>query len=194
MAVTMNDIVTFDVSEQLIQQAQTIRQQRDQRYGNIFSESSSDMRWVGEIGELITRDAMNLCNQDATVWLDQDVTSNCDINFCGLGVEVKTVKRKVPMALHYKAQITARHANKAMDQLLFTCYEFPKRKLHILGAMTKEEFLQKAEYFKEGDQVHANYTIRPGHEIYSVMVSEMNPVREFLRSAMREWRTARKVA
>lgn len=188
MAVTLRDIVTFDVPEHLIQQAIDIRQQRDQRFGNIFQENPTDLRWVGEVGELVALDAFTRCKPEATVWMDRNVTRNSDLRFCGVDVEVKTVKRKVPMRLDYKAQITARHARKPMEQILFTCYEYPRRKLHLLGVLSKAEFLEKAEYYGEGDSVHADYTIRPGHEIYAVTVAQMNPVRDFLRQAMRQWR------
>lgn len=183
MSVTMRDIVTFEVSEEVISRAREIRAMRDSQYGNIYDEKSSDMRWVGEIGEIIINDALMLCNPDDTAWLTDDVTNQGDFTFLGLDIDVKTVKRKVPMRTHYKAQITARHANKPIDYLLFTCYEYPKKKLHILGVMGKHEFLRRAEYFGAGAQVHQHYTIREGHEIYAITIKDMMPFRDFIRMA-----------
>lgn len=184
----MKDIVSFDVTEDVIAEAQAIRAQRDLKYGNIFKEKGSDLRWVGEVGEIIVNKALIMCRPEATDWLTEDVTNRGDFSFCGLEVEVKTVKRQVPMRPYYKAQITAKHADKKVDHILFTCYEVPAKKLHLLGVMTREEFLEKAEYFKAGDKVHESYTIRDGHEIYAVTVSEMTPVRDFLKIAMRNHR------
>lgn len=186
----MKDIVTFDVTDKAIQQAKDIRKERDKKYGNIFSEASTDMRWVGEIGEIVVNDALRMCRPEETEWLTTDVTNRGDFSFCGIELEVKTVKRQVPIRPHYKAQITAKHAEKQVEHILFTCYEFPVKKLHILGVMTKDEFMARAEYFKAGDKVHENYTIRAGHEIYAVTISKMTPFREFLRVAMRQELTA----
>ena len=32
--------------------AKEIRQERDQQYGNIFTEANTDERWVGDLGEM----------------------------------------------------------------------------------------------------------------------------------------------
>ncbi|MNR42144.1 hypothetical protein D3C85_1606260 [compost metagenome] len=53
--------------------------------------------------------------------------------------------------------------------------------------MSKSEFLNKSEHFKEGDFVHKDYQIRKGHEIYAVTISEMTPVMEFIRKTVNEY-------
>ena len=180
----MKDIVTFDVSEIIINQAKAIRTARDLIYGNIFNEESTDLRWVGEVGEIIVNQALVMCSKEQTEWITQDVTNRGDFNFCGVEIDVKTVKRQVPIRPYYKAQITAKHVNKPVDYLLFTCYEYPVKKLHILGVMKKDVFIGKAQYFGAGSKVHDNYTIRAGHEIYAITISEMTPFRDFLKDKM----------
>lgn len=183
----MKDIISFDVSDEVIDQAKEIRAKRDKEFANIFTEVSTDMRWVGEIGEIIVNQAFNMCRPEATEWITDNVTKRGDFSFCDLEIEVKTVKRKVPVRPHYKAQITASHRSKPVDYILFTCYEFPVKKLHILGVMSRDKFLAKAERFNEGDKVHANYTIRKGHAIDAVTISDMDPFRDLLRTAMRAY-------
>lgn len=194
MSVTMQDIITMDVSDCVIQQAQAIRAERDKIYGNIFPEISTDMRWAGEIGEIISNKFLSYISKENTEWILDDVTSRGDFNFFGLEVDIKTVKRKVPIRPWYQAQITPRHASKPVDYLLFTCYEFPVKKLHLLGVMSRDEFLSKAHHYKVGDFVHKDYEIREGREIYSMVISEMTPVMDFIRMAIEKYSVQNKVA
>lgn len=178
---TLQDIVTFDVSDSDILLAKNLRKQRDAQYGNIFTEKETDMRWVGEIGEIVTQRALMMVDMNETTWHLAGAAGNWDFTFLGDAIDVKTVKRKVPMRLNYEAQITKRHANTPCDTLLFTCYEYPKQKLHFLGAMSKNDFLAQCKEYKAGDFVHKNYQIREGHEILSVEVSQMTPFRKYLQ-------------
>lgn len=186
LTVKAPDIVTFDVSDEWINEAIAMRQRRDQIYGNIYSETDTDLRWCGDLGEVVINHALGLCKKEQLEWFNGDNASGIgDFNFCGIDIDVKTVKRKVPIRPYYKAQITAKHTKTPVDWMIFTCYQFPVKKLHILGAMSKKEFLDKADYYGPGDKVHENYTIREGHEIYAVTISEMTPIRDFIRSAMK---------
>jgi hypothetical protein len=194
MAVMTKDIVSFDVTDEMISEAISIRKERDSKYGNIFVEEETDMRFVGEIGEIIVNNAFNMVCEEFNEWHTEDVIKKPDFTFCGRDLDVKTVKRQVPIKPWFKAQITAKHSETPMDDILFTCYEVPKKKLHILGVMEKNEFLQKAQYFGEGEFVHENYQIRKGHEIYAVMISQMTPFRDYLIEQKRKYTTMKSVA
>jgi hypothetical protein len=50
----------------------------------------------------------------------------------------------------------------------------------FLGGVPKKEFLEKARYYKAGEQVHVNYTIRRGHEIYNAPISILQPPESWL--------------
>lgn len=194
MSVEMKDIITLDVSDEVIAQAQRIRKERDEKYDNIFPEIETDMRWSGEVGEIMTERLFSHVSKTHTNWILDDVTKGGDFKFFGLDVDVKTVKRQVPIRPWYQAQITPRHANKPVDYLLFTCYEFPVKKLHLLGVMKKEEFLQKARHYKVGEFVHKDYEIRKGREIYAVVISEMTPVLTFINQAIDQYQERNRVA
>lgn len=180
MLTSLSDIVSFDVSDADIEMAKAMRRQRDKMYGNIYSERKTDQRWVGEIGEIITYRALMMVDMNHTTWHTKEAAGKGDFDFLGDRIDVKTVKRKVPMQLHYEAQITKRHAQTPCDTLLFTCYEFPRKKLHVLGAITKNDFLHMAKLYRAGDSVHKDYTIRAGHEILSVRVDQLTPFRQYL--------------
>lgn len=194
MAIKTEDIITFDVSSEVIETAKKIRSERDSKYGNIFEEKESDMRYVGEIGEIIVNNAFKMVSPENTKWHTEDVVKQPDFTFCGRTLDVKTVKRQVPVRPWYKAQITAKHSETKMDDILFTCYEVPKKQLHILGVMEKNSFLEKAQYYGEGEFVHADYQIRKGHEIYAIMISQMTPFRDYLREQKRKFTTMKNVA
>lgn len=186
MTVKISDIVTREVTDAQIEQAKSIRAERDAKYGNIYAEEDTDMRWVGDLGEIVINELFGMVSKENTQWHLEDVTGRADFTFFGKSLDVKTVKRKVPMKTDYMAQITAKHAQTKMDYLVFTCYEFTKKKLHVLGVMKKEEFLDLAIYYGEGDNVHANYKIRKGHEIYAVYVNQMSPFRDFVKNMRKE--------
>jgi hypothetical protein len=186
MPVIFNDIVTVDVTAEQIDFAKSMRKERDALYGNIYAEKPTDMRWVGDLGEIIVNNLFNMCRPKENEWHINDVLNKPDFTFCGITIDVKTVKRKVPIQISYTAQITAKHINTPVEYLVFTSYEFTKNKLHILGAISKHEFIETADYYGAGDSVHKDYTIREGHEIYLMKISNMTPFRDFVRSAMRK--------
>lgn len=194
MAVSIGDIVTFDVTEEMIGVAKKIRAERDTKYGNIFSEEPTDLRYVGEIGEIVLNNALKMVYSDGTEWHTDDVVNKPDFTFCNRKIDIKTVKRQVPVKPWYKAQITARHIDTPVDDLVFACFEQPVRKLHLLGVMEKEDFLRKATYFGEGEHVHENYQIRKDHEIYAIMISKMTPIREYLKENKNKYLTMKSVA
>jgi len=97
---------------------------------------------------------------------------------------MKTVKRQVPIKPGYTAQITAKHAEEPVDYFLFASYEFPKERLWLLGVISRSDFLKKATYYPAGSQVHANYTIRPGHEIFNIEIAKLTPMLDGLRAVI----------
>jgi hypothetical protein len=112
-----------------------------------------------------------------------DGTAGAPDFITGLNVRigVKTVKRAVPPRIDYTAQITAQHANEPIEQFFFMTYEIDKKKMWLLGGLDKETFLKEAVYYKAGDKVHANYTVREGHEIFNIQISKLVTPSEWLK-------------
>ncbi|WP_206602940.1 hypothetical protein [Leptolyngbya ohadii] len=161
------------VSEETITQAKSIRDGRDKQYRNIFREYTTDDRWVGEVGEICFKDWLAQSSSLPFEWITENAAGKADFVANGKAIGVKTVKRKVPMKPDYTAQITARHAEESVDYFFFCCYEFPRQQLWLLGGLDKDSFLKKARYYSEGESVHPNYQIRPGHEIYNIQVDHL---------------------
>lgn len=169
-----SDWVTLPVPPALEQRAQAIRAERDSRYANLYAERSTDVRWIGDLGELALLDW--LCSQTLrdVQWLTDDAAGKADFIIDErIALGAKTVKRKVEPRLDYTAQVTARHANEPSDWFFFMNYSLEQRKLWLLGAIEAERFLKEATYYGPGSQVHGNYTIRPGHEIMNLELTRL---------------------
>jgi hypothetical protein len=174
-----NNWIALNVSDQDIADAQAIRAERDQQYANIYQERTTDERWVGDMGEIL----FNRWLTDQTIehdWIQDKAAGQPDFRLGGTSVDIKTVKRQVPMRPDYTAQITARHAREEVAYYFFATYIVPRRQLWLLGGISKEAFLANARYYAAGEQVHANYTVRPGHEIYNIEVRHLQAPQDWL--------------
>jgi hypothetical protein len=175
--------IIVNVSTETIAEAQRIRKERDEIYGNIFVERAGDMRWVGEIGEICFNTWLQQNTQLPIEWIQvQKAAHRPDFLINGIPVGMKTVKRQWPVKTGYTAQITAKHADEPVAHFFFASYEYPKRRLWLLGGATKEYFLDNAHYYKAGDKVHDDYVIRPGHEIYNIDIDLLTPPRQWIAS------------
>lgn len=181
MPVTMKDIVSFDVSENHIKEALAIRELRDKKFGNYFEVKDKDMRHCGEIGEIILNEQLIQAAGPYYTWHNEGkVNHEPDFTLFGRKFDLKTVKRAVSININYEAQVTAKQVHTPVDDYVFACFEVATRKLHVLGVMSKVKFINQARYFGPGDKVHANYTIREGHEIYNVYIKQLFPFRKYI--------------
>lgn len=182
MSLQSSDIITFDVPDDVIQKALHIREQRDKLFGNYFSIADKDMRHCGEIGEIMLWRALQQAAGPYAQWHHEGKVKNePDFTVFGRTFDLKTVKRKVPMRLNYEAQVSAKQIHTPVDDYVFACYEYPTQKLHVLGAISKPHFFEKAQYFGEGEQVHKDYKIREGHDIYNIRINQLNAFRHYLQ-------------
>lgn len=181
MTTDRNGFIGISVSDETISAAQQMRMERDQMYGNIYAEAETDLRWVGEVGEMCFDRWFPQNSSLALDWLLEDTAGKADFVINGrTTVGLKTVKRKFPMLPSYTAQITARHVNEPVDFYFFACYQFPVKCLWLLGGITKTDFLTHAVYYAADEWVHPNYQIRAGHEIYNIEVKHLTPSMEWI--------------
>lgn len=171
---TPSDWIILDVPAPAEAQAKEIRAQRDARYKNLYQEASTDARWVGDLGEIMLNGWLAAQGLEKFSWLQDDAAGKPDfITEKGAAIGAKTVKRKVPPQLHYTAQVTARHAKEPSNWFFFMNYIIEQKKLWLLGAIESDRFLKQATYYPAGSQVHSNYAIRQGHEIYNIELSRL---------------------
>jgi len=176
--------LNFDITRNLEKQAEKIRKSRDEKYGNIYLELESDLRWVGDLVEICFNSWLKKSNILNYQWHLDNAAGKPDFTINNRRIDVKTVKRKVPPLLNYTAQITAKHKDYPIDDLFFCSYEFQIKRMWFLGGITKKEFLDKSTYYKAGDKVHSNYTIRQGHEIYNAEIKILNEPDEWIKQLL----------
>jgi hypothetical protein len=168
--------ISIPVTEDIENKAKQIRLKRDSIYKNIYKEENSDIRWIGEVGEICFNNWLQQNLKINFEWITENVVKKPDFIINNIGIGVKTVKRQVPPQLHYTAQITAKHLFDEPSQgLFFISYEFQIKKLWLLGGISKIHFIKNAKYYGEGECVHQNYKIRKGHEIYNIDISKLIP-------------------
>ncbi|WP_306745013.1 hypothetical protein [Saccharothrix yanglingensis] len=176
------NFVTGGVPDAFIQQAIEIRKDRDRRYRNIYKEEVSDLRWVGEIGEICFDKWLKINTTLPVKWITEDVAGSADFLIGDTSVGMKTVKRKGPVGPGFTAQITARHAEEPVDHFFFASYIYPRKELQLLGGITRADFLGAAIYHGAGSRVHSHYTVRKGHEIYNIEIEELTPPLKWISS------------
>lgn len=167
------DWVALRPTQEQIDEAKRMRAARDRRYRNVFQARATDERWVGELGEILLHQWLTQ-HQIRSQWIVEDAAGRPDLVLSsGVRLGVKTVKRQGPPKAHYTAQITKRHAHEPVDHFVFLSYDICHNVMYVLGSIDAQEFLRQARYYGPGEQVHANYTIRSGHEIYNIEINKL---------------------
>lgn len=174
--------IYFDVSIESERKAIKIRESRDKLYGNIYDEKESDLRWVGDLGEIWFNNWIKECGITDFKWHQDNAAGKPDFTINDIRIDIKTVKRQGPPKPFYTAQITSRHKTHPIDELFFMSYEYKIRRLWFLGGIKLKEFISKAKYYKEGDIIHSNYIIRKGHEIFNAEISLLEPPNSWIKN------------
>jgi len=163
----------FFVNDYMISEAKEINRKGDEFYKtNLYTEFSTDWRWVGFLGELVF-DLMCYQLEVPRIWLKEKGAGKTDFTILDYSIGIKTVKRSVPMKLSYAAQISKRHATEPSTDYFFCCYEMETKRMIMLGGINRESYLSQADFFGEGEYVHQNYQIRKNHSIYNLEVSKL---------------------
>lgn len=166
--------ISVPVPPEFEARAKQMRVERDRQYGNIYVETCTDERWVGDLGEIVFNSWFKHEGVTGFQWVLDAVAGKPDfITALNIRIEVKSVKRQVPPIESYTAQITARHAKEPIDQYFFMSYEINKRRMWLLGGIERELFLRDARYYSAGEWVHKNYQVRAGHEIYNLEITKL---------------------
>lgn len=169
-----SDWVSLPVSRDHEMLARSIRAERDALYPNLYAEAATDARWSGDLGEILLNDWFVANGASGVQWVREAAAGKSDFELpSGTSIGAKTVKRQDCPKLDYTAQISARHAKEPSDWLFFMTYCPSQRLLWLLGAIESNRFMHEARYYGPGDQVHPNYTIRPGHEIYNIGLNRL---------------------
>jgi hypothetical protein len=177
---TPSECIQLVAQETEIKRAQEIREARDARFENIYAEESSDLRWVGDLGEIVF-DRWLTAEGVPHEWFTENPAGQPDFKVGTIFVGLKTVKRKGGVRAEYSAQITDHHAREPVDHFFFISYDTTTKTLWLLGGISKADFLAKAKHYGPGEKVHENYTVRPGHAIDNIDIAHLTPPKAWLR-------------
>lgn len=175
-----NGWISVDIDEKFENHAKKIRIERDKIYGNIFSEKESDLRWVGDLGEIVFKGWLKHLGVAGVQWIVDDASGEPDFIIGSHRVGVKTVKRKNAPKPSYEAGMTSRHTEEPVESYFFMSYQFTERRMWLIGGISKSDFMSNATHYKAGDFVHPNYQIRPGHEIHNIDMSVITAPQSWL--------------
>lgn len=176
--------IYYDVTAAWEDKAKEIRAIRDGLYDNIYEEEETDLRWVGDLGEICFNDWIKRKGMKGFQWHRDNAAGKPDFTINNIRIDIKTVKRKVPPIPSYTAQITAQHRTHPIDELFFMSYEYLIKRLWFLGGIKLSDFIAQAKYYKGGEFVHSNYQVRPGHEIFNAEISILTPPYNWLGNTL----------
>lgn len=167
--------ISVPVPPEFETRAKEMRMERDRQYGNIYGETDTDERWVGDLGEIVFNSWFKHEGVTGFQWVLDDAAGKPDfITALNIRIGVKAVKRKGPPIEYYTAQVTARHAKDPIDDhYFFMSYEIKERRMWLLGGIERELFLRDARYYSAGEWVHKNYQVRAGHEIFNIEITKL---------------------
>lgn len=181
MELTPEGWLIVPVADNVIRRAQAMRARRDQDFGNIFEEEATDLRWVGEVGEICMHGWLRDAATGQGVWMRRRPAGKPDFQIHGHMVGMKTVKRQVAFRPEYTAQITASHAAEKVGFFFFASYEQPRQWLWLLGGISRTDFLRDAMRYEAGEKVHPHYKIRKRHAIYNIEARFLTPPAAWLQ-------------
>lgn len=168
-------------SNAMVEHAQNLRDERNsKKYREVFQmDYGSPLKWVGELGELGLASYL-ISKKINGKWHRGNPIANTDITVSDQKIDVKTVKRQVPMRPEYGVQISGISKLDTSDWFFFCCYEQKRDVLVLLGAITPKKFVESGKYYGSGEQVHPNYRIPKGHSIYNAAASVLIPTNSWL--------------
>ena len=174
--------ILISVAPEQEKEAQQLRARRDQLYRNIYREKSTDMRWLGELAEMVFDQWITTEGLNGYEWIVDRPVGQPDFilpNNCRVGI--KAVKRKAPPRKDYTAQITASHRDEPVDQFFFMTYVPNQRRMWLFGGIERARFVNEAKYFGPGEWVHPYYQVAADHEILNIETTKLVLPKAWLR-------------
>lgn len=178
-----NGWISLPIDIRFEEHAKRIRAERDSLYGNIFKEKETDLRWVGDLGEMVFKSWLSHQKIQNFQWIVDEASGKPDFIIAGKHkVGIKTVKRKDDPKPSYAAGMTARHTTEPVDHFFFMTYVHTERRMWMVGGISREAFIHGSTHYKAGDYVHPHYQIRAGHEINNIDMRALTAPQVWLNS------------
>jgi len=138
-------MITLPIDEQLIIKATTYVDTHKIGRRKKFNGNRTN-QVVGITGELMVAELLG-----ATLPETHDFDGGWDFSFMGKQVDVKTLGRTGDASLEFYSNVIEAQIHLKATHYLFCSLNKKKRELTIVGFISKEDFLKKATFYREGD-------------------------------------------
>lgn len=183
MITTPSIFLEIRVTSSQIEQAKDIRKKRDALYGNHFLEKGTDLRWIGDLAEIVFDEYLDKEGYDYHWHNDLKASNKPDFTINGITMDLKCLKRAMPMTekhLHYTFGVTANQLKMNVDVYGFVNFVESQGLMQFIGCITKTRFLKESSDVKSGQQVHHAYQIRKNHQLLNIEASKLTSFSESL--------------
>jgi len=164
-----------------IEQAKAIREARDALYGNHFEVKDTDIRWGGDLAEILLDQYLTECGISHQWHREEAAANQPDFTINGITMDLKTLKRAQPMTerhRHYTFGVTENQYRMDVDTYGFVNFVPELRLFQFIGCIKKRRFIEQATTVKSGQKVHHSYRIRRGHQLGNIEVFKLTPFME----------------
>lgn len=146
------------------------------------SERAASMaREMGQIRNSITKGSGNFAGFVAEVIVGELLnaqfcsTKDYDLVYNGCTIDVKCKRTAAEPKEHYMNSIAATSTHQDCDYYVFTRWQKYAKVLYILGCISREEYFEKAAFYKKGEREGDNgFVVRA--DCYSLPISELYPL------------------
>lgn len=144
-------------------------------------DGNQRMQEVGILGQIVFADLFKMDRPTGESGFD----GGFDFVINGNKVDVKTMSRTVDVKPHYVHNFIGYQLKYDCSYYIFQSYNTVTNTMCICGVISKEEFLEKSNYYRKGDKRYRDdgtyfYSRAPLYEIRQKNLIEVNSLEEIL--------------
>ena len=138
-----------------------------------YGDGNQKEQLTGIIGQTVLSDLLGVPRPTGADGFDNGV----DFIINGQKVDIKTMSRTVPVKPHYVHNFIGYQKNYNVGFYIFASYNTRTEVLSFCGFVSKEEFLERARFYKKGDlRYRDDGTSFPTKApLYEIQQSDLNP-------------------
>jgi hypothetical protein len=181
------DMVESSISEDRRKIALKLAAVHEPKYNRQTIRENNIGRYVGFLGETTVMGYLNRCSihSDWQNVAKSDPNYNFDVDIKGIHLEIKSKDRKVFPRLNYECSVADYSKVQKFDYYIFTSLARDANTVvdhhtsHILGYITKEEYMDKARFLKKGEIDGSNGWV-VSKDCWNLYISDLYPIHELV--------------